>query len=141
MRNCLAADPALSNKRGGGVRPPSWLVIFAAWTAAGTVSAIETYTYCNQFKGLKYPLWSCFWAAIPPWYAWALATPAILRLVDRDGLRHLRAATLLRHLALFGVTALAFSTLHSLLDVWSHLAMGDYPMTERIERTFVGWIS
>jgi two-component sensor histidine kinase len=64
----------------------------AAWTVPALLATLETVTFARQ-SGHPIPAWRAFVGEAPQWYAWALFTPFILRLVDRwpiDGFARLR---------------------------------------------------
>ncbi|WP_394838908.1 histidine kinase [Pendulispora rubella] len=124
-------------------RARSGWIVFAAWTAAGIVSAVETYFYCNEFKGMRVSLAACFVGRVLPWYVWALATPLILRLTAGE-----RTASwpkwrlVLAHTLLFFGTCLAFSLFYPVVDVWMKLAMGGtLTYGQRVLRSLIGWVS
>ncbi|WP_394849378.1 histidine kinase [Pendulispora brunnea] len=124
-------------------RARSGWIVFAAWTAVGIVSAVETYFYCNEFKGMRVSLAACFVGRVLPWYMWALSTPLILRLTAGE-----RTASwpkwrlVLAHTLLFLGTCLAFSLVYPVVDVWTKLAMGgNLTYGQRVLRSLIGWVS
>ncbi|WP_394820542.1 sensor histidine kinase [Pendulispora albinea] len=120
-------------------RTRTWWIVFAAWTAAGLVSAVETYYYCNTFKGFPVSLATCLMGRIPIWYVWALATPLIMRLTERTTWPP-RPKMVLAHLGLFFVASLGFSLVYAFVDMRTGLAMGEYSYSQRVLRMLVGWI-
>lgn len=84
----------------------------ALWTVPALLSTLETVTFASQ-SGHPIAAWRAFVGEAPQWYAWALFTPMIIRLVERwpvDGIRRLRAVAV--HMA----ASLGASALVALAD-------------------------
>ena len=57
-------------------------ITVAIWTVPALLATLETVTFARQ-SGHPIGVWRAFVGEAPQWYAWALFTPFIMRLVDR----------------------------------------------------------